>query len=223
MVGCQTSQKIVALTFDDGPNPVYTPQILDVLAHYQVKATFFLLGRNVAAHPHLARTVVQTGHAIGNHTFTHPYLPDCGPLGVARELSQCQRTIREVIGVAPEIMRPPYGAQAPESFLTARMMGYKVIHWSAAGEDWQGDPAPLLAERILSRIQPGGIILLHDSWEPPPDQTEWRPAYDLFQDRTPTLQALPLIIEPLQSQGYQFVTLPQMIQMGSPAKQSWFA
>jgi peptidoglycan/xylan/chitin deacetylase (PgdA/CDA1 family) len=114
IVSCQTSQKIVALTFDDGPNPTYTPQILEVLAHFQVKATFFLLGRNVAAHPKTVHAVVEAGHAIGNHTFNHPYLADCTPAEVISELSQCQRTIREVVGIVPKVMRPPFGAQSPE-------------------------------------------------------------------------------------------------------------
>jgi peptidoglycan/xylan/chitin deacetylase (PgdA/CDA1 family) len=222
IVGCQTTQKIVALTFDDGPNPNYTSSILEILAHYQVKATFFLLGRNVAAHPESAREVVQAGHAIDNHTFTHPCLADCSPVDVARELLQCRRTMREVIGVVPDVMRPPFGAQGPGSFLAARSTGHAVVTWSASGDDWQGDPATVVAERILMGVQPGGIVLLHDGWEPPAYQTEWRPEYDLFQDRSTTIEALPMIIEPLQSQGYQFVTLPEMMRMRPLVRQSWF-
>jgi peptidoglycan/xylan/chitin deacetylase (PgdA/CDA1 family) len=96
------------------------------------------------------------------------------------------------------------------------------VHWSANGDDWKGDPAPLLAERILTDLRPGGIILLHDGWEPPPHQTGWKPEYQLFQDRSPTIEALPMIIEPLQSQGYQFVTLPEMTRMKPLVKQNWF-
>jgi peptidoglycan/xylan/chitin deacetylase (PgdA/CDA1 family) len=222
IVGCRTTRKIIALTFDDGPNPDCTPRILEILARYQVKATFFMLGGNVAAHPEIARKVAQAGHAIGNHTFTHPCLADCSPVEVTRELLQCQRTIREVIGVAPKVMRPPFGTQNPASYLTARMMGYAIVNWSASGEDWQGNPAPVVTERVLADVQPGGIILLHDGLEPPPHQAEWRPGDDLFQDRSATIEALPMIIEPLQGQGYQFVTLPEMICMGSLARQSWF-
>jgi peptidoglycan/xylan/chitin deacetylase (PgdA/CDA1 family) len=143
IVGCRTTRKIVALTFDDGPHPEYTLPILGILAKYQIKATFFLLGRNVAAYPETAHQIAQAGHAIGNRTFTHPCLADCSPVEVARELLQCQRTIREVIGVAPKVMRPPFGTQGPASYLTARMMGYAIVNWSASGEDWQGDPAPV--------------------------------------------------------------------------------
>ena len=119
-------------------------------------------------------------------------------------------------------MRPPFGAQDPKSFLTARMMVYIVVTWSASGDDWQGGPTPVVTEHILADIQPGGIILLHDGWEPPPYQTEWQPEWDLFHDRSPVIEALPMTIKPLQSQGYQFVTLPEMIRMGPLARQSWF-
>lgn len=222
IVGCRTSRKIVALTFDDGPHPDATPAILDVLARYQVKATFFLLGRSVAAFPEVARKVTEAGHAVGNHTFHHPFIPDLSPGEVAGELSKCQKIIRETMGISPDIMRPPFGAQSPESFITARFLGYEVVHWSAEGDDWKGDPAPLLAQRILSQLHPGGIILLHDGWEPPPHQPEHQPEYKLFQDRRPTIEALPMIIEPLLEQGYQFVTMPAMIQMGSLVRESWF-
>lgn len=222
IVGCQTTQKIVALTFDDGPNLIYTPQILDILAHYRVKATFFLLGRNVTAHPETAKLVAKQGHTLGNHTFSHPCLADCSFAQVVNELAHCQQTIREATGIAPQLMRPPYGLLAPVSFITARLLGYQVVNWSVSGEDWNGEASPLLAERVLRNIQPGGIILLHDGWEPSPHQTESKPENDLFQDRSPTIKALPMIIEPLQRQGYQFVTLSEMIRMKPLTKQSWF-
>lgn len=221
IVSCRTTRKIVALTFDDGPHPEYTPPILEILAEYRIKATFFLLGRNVAAYPETARQVARAEHAIGNHTSAHPCLAECRPIEVARELLRCQRTIRQAIGVVPRVVRPPFGTQGPASHLIARMMGYAVVNWSASGEDWQGDPAPVVAERVLADVQPGGIILLHDGLELPPHQTAWRPGNDLFRDRSATIEALPLIIEPLQSQGFQFVTLPEMIRVGSPVRQSW--
>jgi len=218
IIGCRTTRKIVALTFDDGPNPTYTPPVLEILAHHQVKATFFLLGRNVATHPGTARQIAQAGHAVGNHTFTHPRLDHCRPMKVVRELSQCQGAIREAVGIAPKVMRPPFGLQDAKSYLITRMMGYAAVNWSVSGEDWQGDPASTLAARILADIQPGSIILLHDGWEPPPSQLEWRPEYDRFQDRSPTIEALPMIIESLQSHGYQFVTVPEMLRMDWPIR-----
>jgi len=94
------------------------------------------------------------------------------------------------------------------------MMGYCVVNWSASGEDWQGDPAAVVTERIVTEIQRGGIILLHDGWRPSHNQVDWQPENDLFQDRSPTIEALPTIIEHLQTEGYEFVTLPEMIRIG---------
>jgi peptidoglycan/xylan/chitin deacetylase (PgdA/CDA1 family) len=223
IIGCQATGKTVALTFDDGPNPDCTPSILEVLAHYRVKATFFMLGRNVAAYPETARDVAQEGHAIGNHTFTHRCLADSSVVGVIRTLSRCRRTVRDVTGVAPRVMRPPFGAQDLRSFLTVRIMGYAVVTWSVSGDDWQGDQASVVAERVLKGVQPGGIILLHDGWEPPAHQPAWQPEWALLQDRSPTIGALPMIIEPLQDQGYRFVTLPEMMRMRPLTRRSWFA
>lgn len=222
IVGCQTAEKIAALTFDDGPNPASTPLILEILASYQVKATFFLLGRNVAAYPETARQIVQAGHATGNHTFTHLPLVDCSPAQVARELFQCQQVIWKATGILPEVMRPPFGVQSPASYLIARMMGFSIVNWSASGDDWQGDPAGAVAERVLADVQPGGIILLHDDVEPPAHQVGWQPADEPLRDRSPMVEALPMIIEPLQSQGYRFVTLQEMIRMAQLVRQSWF-
>jgi len=222
VVGCRTTQRIVALTFDDGPNPDCTPLILEILAHYHVKATFFSLGENVVSYPELARKVHKAGHAVGNHTFTHRRLVGCSPATVVRELSQCQRALREVTGAVPRIMRPPSGAQDLTSYLTARIMGYRVVTWSVSGKDCLGDPAPVVTERILAEIQPGGIITLHDGWEPPHNQVEGQPEHNLFQDRSPTIEALPTIIEHLQTEGYEFVTLPEMIRMGPLRGEAWF-
>lgn len=222
IVGSPTPRRIVALTFDDGPNPDSTPQILEVLAQFKVKATFFLLGRNVAAHPEIVRRVVQAGHAIGNHTFTHPRLVGCGALAVARELIQCRQAIRQAVGLAPKLMRPPFGAQDVTAFLTARLLGYTAVNWTASGDDWKGDPAPQVAERVLADARPGCIILLHDGWEPPAGQIKLRPEQERLQDRMPTLQALSSIIEHLQGEGYEFVTVPEMLRMAPPLTRAWF-
>ncbi|MCC7355152.1 MAG: polysaccharide deacetylase family protein, partial [Anaerolineae bacterium] len=182
MTEVRTLERVVALTFDDGPNPDHTPPILDILAHYQVKATFFLIGRAVVSHPEVAREIVGRGHTVGNHTFTHRRLVNCHPVVVARELSQCRKAMQEITGVRPIFMRPPFGAYDPISYLVARMMGYAIAHWSVSGEDWQGDPAPVVADRILADVRPGGIILLHDGWGPEHQQTEWQPKHGLLKD-----------------------------------------
>ena len=221
IAGVQTSEKVVALTFDDGPDPRYTLPILDILARYQVKATFFLIGRGIISYPEQAREVVRRGHALGNHTFTHRRLVGCTPTVVAAELTRCRRAMQAIMGVTPRFMRPPFGEYDPISYLTARALGYAIANWSASGEDWQGDSAQVVAGRILADIQAGHIILLHDGWEPPHTQTEWQPEYSRFQDRSPMMEALPIIISQLQSAGFRFLTLPEMVRMGSLVSRSW--
>ena len=222
IVGVETAAPVAALTFDDGPDPRWTPMVLDVLARLDAKATFFLLGRNVEAHPAVARRIVEEGHAIGNHTYSHPCLADCSPREVARQLAACDRAIRAATGQSPRLMRPPFGAQGVDTYLTVRALGYNVIHWSASSQDWLGDAAETLAGRVLGSLTPGGIVLMHDSWQPPPagHATGGDPA--VLADRTPTVDALLLIIEPLQRQDYRFVTMNELLTHGPARRTRWF-
>jgi peptidoglycan/xylan/chitin deacetylase (PgdA/CDA1 family) len=101
-------------------------------------------------------------------------------------------------------------------------MGYSIVNWTASGDDWQGDPAAVVTQCVLRDLQPGGVVLLHDGLEPPPHQAQWQPADHALRDRSPTIEALPMIIEPLRSQGYKFVTLPEMIRTWPPDRRCWF-
>lgn len=221
VVRAVTEERIVALTFDDGPTEA-TPQALAILDHYGVKATFFQLGRHIRANPHIAREVVARGHAVGNHTFSHPHLSKLSPLQVRQELQQCQQALHEATGLRPVIMRPPYGSQRPNTVLTARLLGHVTVHWSVAGDDWQGDSADVIAARVLDQCQPGSIIVLHDGWLPNEDMPWSTEQQNAFADRTPTLEALKLIIEALQGQGYRFVTIPEMLATSAVVKARWF-
>lgn len=221
VVGVETGERVTALTFDDGPDPRWSPVVLDILARYDAKGTFFLLGHKVAAHPDLARRIVEEGHAIGNHTFSHPCLAECRLRDVVRELAECRRAIVAATGIAPRLMRPPYGAQRIDTFVTTRGLGYEVVHWSAAGQDWLGDPGRVVAERVLSELTPGGIVLLHDSWEPPPGAHSSEHDAGLA-DRTATIEALELIVEASRRQGYRFVTVPELLAVGPRRRRSWF-
>jgi len=159
----------VALTYDDGPSPANTPQLLDLLAEFGVHATFFLLGDHVRRHPQLARRVVEAGHTVGNHTQTHPSLLFCSPAHVRSELETCQQTIFDTTGVQARIFRPPFGSRRPDVLQTARVMGLIPALWNVSSVDWRGQGA----ERILSRIdrsiasnqrrQRASNILLHDA------------------------------------------------------------
>lgn len=223
VIGSSTTQKVVAVTFDDGPNAEFTPQILDVLERHAAKATFFMLGQNVAAQPELAREVVRRGHAVGNHTFAHPRLSDVSPLAVARELSQCNQAIRGALNETTRLMRPPQGAQKLPGYLMTRLMGYTTIHWSASGDDWNGDSGAVIAERVLRKANPGAIILLHDGLQPAKVELGWQPGErERVYDRKPTIEALETILTTLGGQGYQFVTVPTMLEMKPIIKKVWF-
>ena len=202
VVGSRSGARVVALTFDDGPDPRSTPALLERLARHGARATFFLLGRNVAAHPGLARDIAGAGHAIGNHAFTHRNLAPFHPLEVARELRRCQDAIARAAGTRPRIMRPPYGFQRARTFLTARLLGFRVVHWSVSGDDWHGDPPTVVAERVLGAAEPGSVVLLHDG-------------------QPPTVAALPAILDGLARRGFGFVTVPELLRLRPLATAPW--
>jgi peptidoglycan-N-acetylglucosamine deacetylase len=195
-------EKVVALTFDDGPSP-YTAQVLDILARYQVKATFFLIGQNVERHPDLARRIVAEGHAVGNHTYSHPLWGAAEtPVHDMQELNAAETAIFRATGIAPNLFRPPHGWRSPWMVRIAHSLGYRVVTWNVAAGDWDRPQPQVIAEHVLSRLRPGAIVLLHDGLE-----TQADPA---MQN---TVAALPLIIEGLQARGYRLVTVPELIQL----------
>lgn len=159
---------MVALTYDDGPSLRNTPALLDLLAEYDVRATFFMMGDHVRQHTALARRVADAGHVIGNHTVTHPNLAQCLPGRVHRELEGCQRIVEDLLGVSPVLFRPPYGARRPDVVRTARRMGLTPVLWNAVAQDWLDIGADamlrnvdrgLLANRRAGRAS---TVLMHD-------------------------------------------------------------
>lgn len=220
IVGCRTDDKIVALTFDDGPDPIYTSQVLAVLREHDVPATFFLLGRNVDACPDHARQILEEGHAIGNHGYSHSPFPSLSRPELLDEIVACDDALFQTTGQRPRIVRPPFGHQTPAQQILLHRIGYQSIFWSASGEDWKGDPADNIASKVIAKATPGGIILLHDGWEPPLDGDIDN---EYFRDRTQTVQALPLILAKLAGEGYRFVTIPELFRAGRPERVSSFA
>ena len=199
-----TDQPLVALTFDDGPNPPYTQEILAVLDRYRVKATFFLLGKNVRMWPGVAREVAAAGHTIGAHTYSHPVPFRRGLSHFGREIVQTHRLISRVTGTAPTVFRPPQGRYDPWLFAGLRMvMGYRVILWSVSAKDWRGDGVDEIATRVLDEIQPGGIVCLHDGSEDTADEH--------LRDRSTTVAVLPIVIEGLRGQGYELLSIPELL------------
>lgn len=200
-----TKEKVIALTFDDGPNPIYTKQILDILRNHDVKATFFLLGENAERYPDIAKSVVQAGHVIGNHTFGHATLGLRLPSEIETEIKQAEEIILNVTGVKPVFFRPPRGHRNPFLFQVTKKMGYVVVGWSVDPKDWSRPTAEKITKRILTKIKPGAIILFHDGSEKPEDKG--------FDDRSQTVATLPIILEELKSQGYRLVTIKELLEM----------
>jgi len=160
---CRTGDpSIMALTFDDGPNPSVTPQLLALLDRYNVKATFFLIGRHVRAVPSLAREIVERGHGIGNHTETHPSLALLSSRGIANELDRCDEAMFSATGLTARWMRPPYGFRSPLlNAIVVRRGNAGVAMWSVMARDWKPQPAEPVIQR-LRRARGGDIVLLHD-------------------------------------------------------------
>lgn len=191
------SQRRVALTFDDGPDPRSTPALLDLLRAEKVPATFFCIGRNVAAHPELAARIASEGHLLGNHTFTHSNATNF--FGLARltdEMTRTQSATRDAAGVSPVYFRPPMGLSNPRMFKAAAALGLKVIGWTARGLDTQIRDPERVARRILRGVRPGAIILLHDGNIPP--------------ERL--LLTVKLLLAGLREQGYELARLDQLLE-----------
>lgn len=153
----------IALTFDDGPDPTFTPQILDLLARMEVKATFFVIGRHVERYPELAQCVVREGHGIGGHTYDHRVIVSLSKLDLAEELSRCRYIIRQVTGVDSDLFRPPRGQVGFISVRCVCRLGYRLVHWSKTYGDFRCDGTDHLLDR-MSRdpVRGRDIVLFHD-------------------------------------------------------------
>jgi peptidoglycan/xylan/chitin deacetylase (PgdA/CDA1 family) len=200
------SQKVVALTFDDGPSPDYTPLILDILKKHNVKATFFLVGKHVEKYPEVARRIFAEGHEIGNHTYSHRDLVPSSKKKLKREILFNQEVIKKYLGIEPALFRPPRGiySEAVRQFVVKN--GLTLVLWSVSGIDWAGTPASLIAKRILRYTHPGAIILLHDSGALLRSEGH---------SRINTARSLQKVIPALKDKGYKFVTVSELIELAT--------
>ncbi|MGB1130646.1 MAG: polysaccharide deacetylase family protein [Haloferula sp.] len=196
------SEPYVAMTFDDGPHPRNTPRLLDILRDRNIKATFYVIGRNVDLYPALTRRIVAEGHEIGNHTYTHGNLTKMSDAKVREEMIKGRNSIVKAAGVQPRTMRPPYGAllQRQRSMIHAEF-GYPTIMWSVDPRDWQRPGPSVVTSRILSGTTPGAIILAHDL-------------------HAPTVDAMPATLDGLLRKGYKFVTVSQLLAMKPDSSQA---
>ena len=193
----------VALTFDDGPNEPYTSHVLSILEQCRIKATFFVIGQNARYHPDICRQIVTAGHVIGNHSYHHRRSL-CLRWGkaVARDIKLAHQAIYECTGFEPKLFRPPYGYRTPWLMRTIRRLGYTVVTWDNMTSDWKADKSgDEIVRTIVRRAKPGSVIVLHDG-------RNKRPSYD----RSRMLQALPQIIGALKQRGFDFVTIPELLE-----------
>jgi peptidoglycan/xylan/chitin deacetylase (PgdA/CDA1 family) len=195
-----TNVQRVALTFDDGPDQRFTPQVLDVLKKHQVPATFFLIGARVTALPDVTRRIAEEGHAIGNHTYWHPKLWEESADRIRWEATETDRAIREIAGYSPKLFRPPYGGLNDDILKLLSEMNYSVIGWSVDSLDWKQIPADEVESNVLSNMHPGAIILMHSGGH-------WT------QDLSGMIEALDRIIPKLKKEGVEFVTVPELIRV----------
>lgn len=187
-------RKIVALTFDDGPYPPYTKDLLKVLAEENVQATFFMVGANAAKYPDVVLQVAQAGHKIGVHTVNHIDLMKLDTKHREYQIMAGKAVLQAITGVEPKLFRPPHGFRDWQVLSIADKAGLKTVNWSVLSKDWINPPPEEIARRTLDNVKPGSIILLHDG-DSPYNQAP----------RDNTVQAVRIIIRELKAQGYEFV------------------
>ena len=196
----------IALTFDDGPNEPYTSQVLSVLSQYGIKATFFVIGKNVQRYPEVCQQVLAAGNVIGNHSYYHrrSLSLKVGRAG-AREIELTHQAIYQATGYQPKLFRPPYGIRTPWFVHAVHRLGYMVVTWDVMTDDWKEDrPARDIVGAIVEKVRPGSIIVLHDGRGTREDY-----------DRSQMLIALPEVIKTLIQRGFDFITLPELLGLES--------
>lgn len=192
--------KQAALTFDDGPDNIYTPKILDILKENNIKATFFIVGTRAQANPQMVKRILDEGHAIGNHSWSHPELDKLSPDKVKYEIKKTDDILETMIGFHPSIVRPPYGEADKKVVEEVASMGFKIVDWSVDTRDWAGTSPKLIMDCVKLELKPGAIILQHC-------------AGGKKGKLENTVTALPEIIRYLKSEGYSFARIPELLNI----------
>lgn len=188
--------KNIALTFDDGPHPIYTPKILKILSKYNIKATFFIIGENVKYYGEVLNDIVKDGHELGNHTFSHKNIKNKNTEDILDEIKKCNDAIYQACGVKTLLFRPPGGIMADVCIANIDILSdYNIIYWSIDTHDWAHESPEKISNNVLKAIKSGDIILMHD----------------FIGRNSPTPAALELMIPKLQEKGYNFVTVSELI------------
>lgn len=199
--GLEPGSRLLALTFDDGPNDPWTFRLLEVLERHQVKATFFLIGKFVQQRPDIARVLVEAGHAVGSHTWDHPNLIFCSAGEVRRQLNETHQAILAATGIDVKLFRPPFGGRRPASLRVAGSLGLQTIMWNVTCKDWTPRSAAEIASLAERQIRGGNVILLHDG-----------EFHRIGVDRSRSVEATDRILQRCKAEDYEFVTIPQMME-----------
>lgn len=187
------TKKQIALTFDDGPHPRFTPQLLALLKKYDVKATFFVVGEQAEKYPDLIKAEVAAGHNVGNHTYHHVNLKKIPLEYVATEMKACGQVLKKITGTSPHLFRPPGGDYDHDVAKISEALGYTMVLWTDDPGDYAKPGDKVIEERLLARVSNGGIVLIHDGIQQ-------------------TIDILPQFITYLKAQGYEFVTIDEMLK-----------
>ncbi|MEC0229285.1 polysaccharide deacetylase family protein [Paenibacillus alba] len=193
-------EKKIALTFDDGPDTRFTPKVLDVLKANQVKATFFVLGSKASSYPDVIRRIVNEGHVIGNHSYSHANLPKLTVDKFQSQIINTESVLQGLIGYAPKLIRPPYGAINEEQVRWVADHHYLIVNWNVDSLDWKSLSSDQVLNNIMQQTKPGSIILQHSGGAD-------------SQDLSGTVQALGPLISKLKAAGYTFVTVPELLHV----------
>ena len=188
--------KKIALTFDDGPHPKQTVKIAELLNLYDVKATFFVIGINAQNYPTALKKIIESGHEIGNHTFSHNILKSMPRLKIEEEIFNTEKEIQKELHERPKLIRPPGGLYGDNLIEIAKEENYKIILWTIDTHDWAHASTDSIVNNILKNIKDGDIILFHD----------------YISGEANTLNALKKVIPKLKSMGYEFVTVSELLQ-----------
>ncbi len=200
--------KQIALTFDDAPDPKYTPAILDILAEHDVCATFFVVGNRAAKNPSIVKRIHNEGHIIGNHSYDHAELSTLTLTNYQKQIWKTDAIIKSMIGYSPHFIRPPYGELLPQQVKWSEQAGFTIVNWDVDSVDWKNNPSSeTVLQNIKKTLQSGSIVLQHAGG-------------GIGQDLSGTVNALPQLIQLLQSKGYELVTLPELIGQSASRQHS---
>ncbi|MHB1063949.1 MAG: polysaccharide deacetylase family protein [Georgenia sp.] len=213
LAGARTGSRAVGLTFDDGPDPVVTPALLDLLAERDVRATFFLLTSRAIAHPRLVTRMVEAGHEVALHSDTHDRLTLVATGELRRRLGSARTMLEDLAGRRVRYFRPPFGAQSVRTYLAARACGLDVVVWGPYAQDWVDDAPDVVAARGLVGLEPGSILLLHDGLVVPPGSVP--PTFD-------RIAMFRLLLDGAAERRLRGGTVSALVSEGSPRRTAWF-